>query len=169
MITKETQLKKILELAPPCDCSKCKHGCTMGSGFLSDNDLDNIAKFLNISMSQLQAKYLEETTILARKILRPKIIKTKHYPYGRCIFFKNGCLIHPVKPLECKIAMGCKEYGEDLTLWFMLNHILDPENPESVREYASYLKSGGKTLKGGKLRDIIPNAKQLKQILQYRI
>ena len=38
---------------------------------------------------------------------------------------------------------------------------------ESVRQFAQYLKAGGKTLPGGELNDLVPDKKQLREILSY--
>ena len=169
MITKETPLNEVLNLAPACSCNHCNHGCTMGAGSLIETDVRNIANFLKISEREFKKKYLEKVKLLNKDVLKPKTLR-KGKPYGQCIFFKNKrCSIHPVKPLECKIAMGCKPYGEELMIWFMLNYVLDKNNPESIRQYVSYLTSGGKTIKGGELKDIIPNKKRLKKILDYEI
>jgi len=169
MIRKETPLKDILEITPACSCNQCNHGCKMGSGSLIDGDVKKIAKFLKISEKELKKKYLEKVILLNKEILKPKTIR-KGKPYGKCIFFKNNkCSIHPVKPLECKVAMGCKPYGEDLMIWFMLNHVLDKDNPESIRQYASYLNSGGKCIPGGRLDEIVPNKKKLKRVLSREI
>ncbi len=165
-ITALTPLKEILKLAPACSCDECNHGCKMGSGFLVDDDKKKLARFLKVTEKQLEKKYLEETILFNKKLFRPKHPKS----YGRCIFYKNNnCQIHKVKPLQCKIAMGCKDYGEDLTIWFMLNHMVDRYDPESIRQYAQYLEAGGKTIKGGKLNDLVPSKKKLKQILSYKI
>lgn len=167
MISKNTSLKKALELGKKCD--KCGHCCSHGSGALADDDLKKIAKFLKTTEKELKKTCLEEIEKFNTKRLRPVTIKTKK-PYGRCVFFneKKGCVIHPVKPLECKTG-NCSEHGEDLSLWFMLNYFVNPDDPESVRQYAAYSKSGGKTLKGGKLEEIVPDKKTLKKILEYKI
>lgn len=147
MIKKSTPLKDVLSMASPCSCGSCNHGCRMGSGWLIDSDMLKIAKFLNISEDILRKEYLEPHMILNKRMYRPRLLRKEGLPYGPCIFFKGEkCSIHPVKPMECKIAMPCKDYGEQMTLWFMLNYILDEEDPKSVEEFESYLKSGGKTL-----------------------
>lgn len=169
MISKSTPLAEILKLAPPCSCKACNHGCIMGSGSLAEGDIEKIAQFLKLDVKKAQKKYFEYVTLLHKKILKPKTLR-KGKPFGTCIFFKNNkCSIHPAKPLECRVAMACKPYGEELMIWFMLNHVLDTEDNESIREYASYLNSGGKTIPGGKLEEIVPEQKRLKMILSRDI
>ena len=65
--------------------------------------------------------------------------------------------------------MGCKEYSEQLSQWFMLNFFVNSKDPESIRQFNAYLKAGGKTLADGKLSDIIPDKKLLAKILDYEI
>ncbi|MBS3107008.1 YkgJ family cysteine cluster protein [Candidatus Woesearchaeota archaeon] len=165
-ISKSASLPEILQLAPPCSCEDCGHGCTMGSGFLAEGDKEKLAAFLGISVQSLEKEYLEETYLFNKKVWKPKLLR-EGKPYGKCVFYENGCKVHPSKPLQCKVAMGCKEYGEELQLWFMLNHLIDKEDPESVRQFAQYLKAGGKTLPGGELNDLVPDKKQLREILSY--
>jgi len=154
-------------LAPPCSCDACKNGCRYGSGFLVGDDIKNIAKFKSISEKELKENFLEEKELFNTILLRPKLI-TKGKPYGKCIFFdeEKGCTVHPVKPLQCKISMGCKEYGEDLSLWFMLNHQVNPNDPESIRQYAIYLKTQ-RTLPGGSLKELVPDKEKLKNMLNF--
>ncbi|MEK0322612.1 MAG: hypothetical protein QQN47_07550, partial [Nitrosopumilus sp.] len=100
----------------------------------------------------------------------PRILR-KDKPYGKCVFFDKelGCKIHEAKPLECKVAMGCKDYGEELSIWFMLNHFVNKDDAESVRQYASYLKTDGKTLEGASLKELVPDKNKLKKILKFEI
>ena len=125
---------------------------------------------MNITEKELKENYLEEVEKFNTKLFRPKILR-KNNPYGKCIFFneKIGCKIHEVKPLECKISMGCKPYGEQLSLWFVLNHFVNKQDPESIRQYAAYLKSGGKALQGAKLDELVPDKEKLRKILSFEM
>ena len=165
-ITAKTPLNKILELGSVC--SQNNNCCKHGSGFLVEGDAERIAKFLKITDAKLKKDYLEEKEQFNKKLFRPKLI-TKGKPFGKCIFFKrNGCSIHVVKPLQCRTG-SCSPYGEELSAWFLLNYILDKDDPESIRKYAIYIKSGGKVIAGGKLEEIIPDKEKLKKILNYSI
>ena len=171
MITKTTPLKDVLRLAAPCQCNACNHGCTMGSGSLVGGDAKNIAKFLGISEEELKKGFLEEIELFSKKLLKPKLMREKNKPYGRCVFYddEKGCTIHEAKPLECKTSIGCKDYGEELSVWFMLNHAVDANDAESIRQYAQYIKSGGKVIPGASLNDLVPDREKLKKILSYEI
>lgn len=169
MITKNTPLKEVLKLASPCRCSACNHGCKYGSGSLVGEDAENIARFLGISVEELKKGFLEEVELFNKKMMRPRLIRDDKKPSGRCVFYddENGCTIHEVKPLECKASMGCKDYGEELSIWFMVNHAVDANDPESIRQFAQYIKSGGKIIPGAELENIVPDKERLKKILSY--
>ena len=171
LIYKNTPLKEVLKLAAPCRCSSCNHGCKFGSGSLAGNDAKNIAKFLGVSEQDLKKGFLEEIELFNKKLLRPKLIREKDKPYGKCVFFddEKGCTVHEVKPLECKTSIQCKDYGEDLSVWFMVNHVVDANDAESVRQYAQYIKSGGKVIPGAELENLVPDKNKLKKILSYEI
>jgi hypothetical protein len=169
-ITVNTEKKDLLKLVNPCRCESCTVGCRYGSGVFADGEIEKLAGFLGISKERLEKDYLESVTKFNKKKFRPKILRIDK-PYGKCIFFdeKVGCKIHEAKPLECKISMGCKSYGQELSLWLMLNQFVDKDDAESIRQYASYLKSGGKTLEGAELEDLVPDKEKLKKILEYKI
>ena len=171
MLIKNTPLKHVLKLAAPCQCDSCNHGCKFGSGSLVEGDSKKIAEFLNISEEDLKKDFLEEIELFNKKVLRPKLLREKSRVHGRCIFYsdKKGCTIHEVKPLECKTSIQCKDYGEELSIWFMVNHIVDPNDPESVRQYAQYIKSGGKIIPGAELENLVPDKQKLRKILSYEI
>lgn len=155
MIKVSTRLDEILKLQSPCSCNSCNNGCKFGSGVFTDDQIKSLAKFLNKTEKQTKEQYLEKITKLNTTLFKPKIIKKKNKPYGRCIFFNNNkCDIHKVKPLECKIAMPCKEYGEDLIIWFMLNYFLDKDDIESLRQWKIHIEIGGKKIPGSELNEL---------------
>lgn len=171
LIHKNTPLKDVLKLAAPCQCNACSHGCKFGSGSLVGDDAKNIAKFLGIQENDLKKGFLEEIELFNKKLLRPKLIREKGKPYGRCVFFddEKGCTVHEVKPLECKTSIQCRDYGEDLGVWFMVNHVVDANDAESIRQYAKYIRSGGKLIEGARIEQLVPDRKKLKKILSYEI
>jgi len=167
--------EEMLKRSPPCDCAACNHGCTMGAGFLADEDIKPLAEFLKVTTKELKEKYLDKKHFLNKDVYRPKLIRKvnqrtgRRNPYGQCIFFKeNKCSIHPVKPLECKLAMPCKPYGEEQTTWFMLRKILNTNNDQAIQEYDTYLKAGGKTLPLASIAKLIPDKKKRDKILRKK-
>ena len=171
IITKNTPLKEVLKLAAPCQCSSCNHGCKFGSGSLAGDDAKKISAFLDISEEELKKGFLEEVELFNKKLLRPRLIREEGKQYGRCVFFddEKGCTIHEVKPLECRTSIQCKGYGKDLSVCFMVNHVVDANDAESIRQYANYTKSGGKIIPGSLLLDLVPDKEKLKKILKYEI
>ncbi len=170
-ITKETPTEKILKLSPPCRCGGCEHGCTVGSGIFLDHEIIPLAKFLNISEEELKEKHLEKIEKFNTTKYRPKTKKGWFKKYGKCTFYddKKGCTIHAVKPFECKISSGCNGVGDDIIAWFNLNHFVNENDPESLRQYAQYLKNGGKMIPGGELEKLVPDKKKRDAILNYKL
>ena len=171
LINKNTPLKEVLKLATPCRCNSCNHGCKYGSSSLAGDDSKKISAFLEISEEELKKGFLEEVELFNKKILRPKIVREKNKTYGQCVFYdeQNGCTIHEAKPLECKTSIQCRDYGKDLSVWFMVNYVVDANDPESIRQFAQYIKSGGKLIPGASLEEIVPDKEKLRKILSYEI
>lgn len=171
IISKKTPKEIVLNLADECSAQHCKnisHCCSYSTGFLAEDDLKKIAAHLKIDEKVLKEKYLEEKRMFNTTALKPKSIK-KDKPYGPCIFLNKdtGCMIHKVKPLQCKLYT-CKEYGFDLMQWFYLNHLVNPEDPQSVREYAEFLRFN-EPIPGGMLEELVPDSQKLDKILNYEI
>lgn len=162
MITKKSSLRKVLKTGEQCKkCGKC---CSYGTGFLVDGEEEKIAKFLGITQKTLKENFLEEKELFNKRLLRPK---TKEKPFGECVFLKGKlCGIQPVKPLHCKVGNCC---DEELSAWFTLNYLVDPKDPEAIRQYKIYLESGGKMIEGGKLEELVPNKEKLKKILNFEV
>lgn len=158
----------MLKLGYPCKCERCENPCRFGSGVLADEDYERLAKHLGITIEELKKNHLEEITKFGTTRHRPKLERKNDLPYGKCTFFdeKKGCKVHESKPLECKVAMGCKEYGEELILWFDHKHFFNPKNHDSLREYKTYVESGGKILKGGEIENFL-DEKKLKELEEF--
>jgi len=168
-ITKNTLLKDVLALSAPCTCNSCNNGCRHGSGILIGNDKKNISMFLKISEKELDEKYLEDIEQFNKKFQRPKLLR-KDKPFGQCVFFNGkGCMIHEVKPLQCRTSIACKDYGEDLSAWFLVNYLLDIGDAEAIRQYQSYSDNGGKLIPGASMDEMFPDKKRLKKILRYEV
>ena len=150
MINYYTTEEKIMKLVHPCRCNKCENPCKFGSGAFINGETEKAAKLLNMSKKEFEKKYTEDITKFNTTLKRPKIQREQDKPYGKCIFYEEdiGCKIHKAKPYECKIAMGCKPYGEELITWFDLKYFFNPDDPESLRQYKIYVESGGHVLEG---------------------
>ena len=165
-ITKQTPKDDVIRIGEECD--RCGHCCKYDSGIVIEDDIPRIAHFLEISEKEFREKYLDEIEKFNTKKFKIKREETGK-PYGPCLFYegKEGCLIHEAKPLHCKVG-NCKEQGEELSIWFMLNHFVNPDDPESIRQYAVYLKTHG-TIPGGRLDELVPDKKRLSRIMNFQI
>lgn len=166
-ITKDTSIREIRELGK--DCRQCGHCCFHGAGFLIDEDIPRLAKFLKTTEKELKEKYLEEIEMFHTKTWKPKRIK-EGKPFGPCIFHdKNDqCTVHIAKPFQCKIT-NCNPLAEQTIQWFYLNYFVNKDDPESIRQWASYIKHRDSVIEGGKLEDLVPEKEKLKQILNYEV
>ena len=164
-ITKNTPLKKILELGEYCE--KCGNCCMHSSGFVSKNEIKRLAKHFRLKEKDFIDKYLEKKKLFNNNVYK---FKTMKKPFGPCIFYnkEKGCMIHKIKPLHCRIG-NCNEHGEELSAWFTVNYLVNPTDPESIRQFKIYIDSKGKTLEGGKLKDLVKDPKLLKKILNYEV
>jgi Fe-S-cluster containining protein len=70
-------------------CGYCCQGETTVS--LTKEDLARMVDYLGIPESEVKEKYLRVTN----GVVQMKIVD------GHCIFFKDGCTIHPGKPWRC--------------------------------------------------------------------
>ncbi len=70
-------------------CGYCCQGSTTVS--LDENDRQRLAAYLQMDYDEVEKRYLRKTG----NVVQMKIID------GHCIFFKNGCTVHPGKPWRC--------------------------------------------------------------------
>jgi Fe-S-cluster containining protein len=167
VIKKSTTVAEALRLGSSCKrCNKC---CTYGTGILTKADITYIARKLGVTEKGLIKTSLEPVTKFNTTLYRPVAVKNGK-PYGTCIFLNTskGCIIHEVKPLQCKIS-SCNENADELIVWFDLNYFVNPTDPESIRQWKLYLDSGGRNIPGGKLEELVPDKKMLKKILNYEV
>ena len=165
-ITKNTPKEKVLEIGK--ECSQCGHCCKFAGGYVLKEELKKLAEFLELSEREFRKKYTDEVEVFNTKILRLKS-EVSSKPYAPWIFYdkKEGCMVNEVKPLYCKVG-NCNEHGEALNQWFMLNYIVNEADPESIRQWASFLKQN-EAIPGGNLEELVPDKNKLNRILQYKI
>ena len=70
-------------------CGYCCHGETTVS--LDPNDVERLVAYLQMPLEEVKERYLR----ISGNIVQ---MKTKD---GHCIFFNNGCTVHPGKPWRC--------------------------------------------------------------------
>ena len=92
----------------------CQKGCidccnTSGYVYLSVQDLVRAAEFLGLGAAQFERRYVYRTRHLLR-LRKP--------PLGQCPFLAgHGCLIHPVKPTQCRLYPFWPEIVESAAAW----------------------------------------------------
>lgn len=166
IIHKNTPLKDVLKLGN--SCQQCGNCCSYGTGFATEEDMIKMAHKLGITAAKLKKEYMEEMEKFQTKMHRPKTIKQKGKPYGKCVFLKEKkCSIHDVKPLQCKIG-NCSTLGDALVQWFDLNFFVNTKDPQSIREWAQVLVVR-EPIKGGSLQELVPNKAMLKDILEHNL
>jgi Fe-S-cluster containining protein len=164
-ITKDTPVDDVLKIGKDCrQCGKC---CSYGSGFVLDSEIARISSFLGMPKEEFIKGFLEEIVIFNTKVYKIRPHKKEAEVYGPCTFLHDKkCSIHGVKPLHCRVG-NCGEHGDDLNVWFMVNHLLNIYDPESVRQYKSYIDTGGRVIPGAELEKVFPDKRMLKKILSY--
>lgn len=70
-------------------CGYCCHGETTVS--LTDDDLKRMVDYLDLPVAEVKERYLRITG----NVIQMKTVD------GHCIFYDNGCTIHPGKPWRC--------------------------------------------------------------------
>ena len=91
-------------------CGHCCHGETTVS--LDGHDLERMITYLHLPPEQAQKRYLRDTN----GVIQMKVVD------GHCIFYRDGCTVHPGRPWRCR-------------QWPLHPSILvDPANLSAIRE-----------------------------------
>jgi Fe-S-cluster containining protein len=79
---------------PLFQCARCG-SCCIGKGgvWVNAQELERICDYLKVAEESLLAGYLEPKRNLHQVLTSSK---------GVCVFYTNGCSIHPVKPSMCR-------------------------------------------------------------------
>ena len=165
-ITKHTPETRIAELGK--ECTGCGHCCKVDSGILFEEDVTRIADYMKIPRDDFIKEFLEEHERFHTKCWKLKQIREDGKPFGRCVLLDedNKCSVHEAKPRYCKLLSTASKHGQQLAVWFALNHFVNPHDPESVRQWAAYLRTHP-TIPGGQLHELIPEEQRLRRILSY--
>jgi len=93
---------------------ECQRGCTnccrqKGFVYLTETDLPRIAQFVGMKPAEFEKRYVYRTKHLLR-LRMPR--------HTQCHFLReDGCSIHPVKPVQCRIFPFWPELTEDKREW----------------------------------------------------
>ncbi|MFH1409479.1 MAG: YkgJ family cysteine cluster protein [Nanoarchaeota archaeon] len=172
LIKKTTKTKTIIELGKGCGalCHWSGHCCKHTSAILVGNEKKELAEDMGLSEKEFEKRYLEDTTRFNTKLKQFKQRREKGRPHGPCIMLTetNRCRIHDIKPLYCRTGNCRNEHGEAIAVWFALNHFVNTNDAESMRQWAAYLRTHP-TIQGGKLEELIPDKKHLSRILTHEL
>ena len=98
-------------------CRNCGHCCKgYGGTFISEGDLERIAEFIHVGKARFISDYCQESS--GRRV----IVQGED---GYCVFWGNGCTIHPVKPRMCMAWPFIEGVVRDVANW----HIMAGECP----------------------------------------
>jgi Fe-S-cluster containining protein len=100
-----------------CKCDKCKAPCQTMPGFLVPGDLEQIADYLGVTLTD---EFITRNFRVASGGTVPYQITDKLHPRpalvlvpdqrpsGDCVFYQSGlCQIHPVAPFGCRMFEMC--------------------------------------------------------------
>lgn len=93
---------------------ECQKGCTAccrthGYVYITEEDLIRIARFLKLKPEEFEARYVYRTRHLLR-LRKPR--------GSQCHFLnENGCSIHPVNPVQCRLYPFWPELVEKPAAW----------------------------------------------------
>ncbi len=161
MITKKTPQSEVIKAAS--DCRRCAACCTNTGCIVLGDEVGRIATRLGTVPKKLSEEYLVENEMFHTKIYKSRLTKAQ-----KCVFLNSStCMLQEAKPLHCKVAT-CEDHGSETLEWFYLNKLVDLEDPESIRQWASRLVDRP-TIPGGSIEELVPDEKLREDILSYRI
>ncbi|MFH1510233.1 MAG: YkgJ family cysteine cluster protein [Candidatus Woesearchaeota archaeon] len=141
------------------ECKRCGHCCTMGTGYVLKEEVGKLAE--GLGEGEFIKKYLDEVLRFNKRLFR---LKAKN---GSCVFFDKICTIQANKPLHCRIST-CAGSGDEIQQWFFANHVVDPYDPTSLREWNLHVRLRG-TIPGANPGELFPDKAKLRKILGYKI
>jgi Fe-S-cluster containining protein len=93
-------------------CRKCGECCKgYGGTYLTDSDIEGISRYINSDPKE----FVDQFCSLSGD--RPVLAQRKD---GYCIFWKQICTIHPVKPLMCRKWPFLESILIDSTNWLTM-------------------------------------------------
>ena len=91
-------------------CRRCGDCCRGAPGYvwIDEHEIDAAARFLEISVRRFHKRYIRSVDG------RYSLIE---YPNGDCIFYDDGCVIYPVRPVQCWTFPFWPEYMQSSETW----------------------------------------------------
>lgn len=92
------------------ECNRCGDCCRGEPGYVwvSPNEISLIARYLALSLPDFYRRYV-------RLVGGDYSLMEK--PNGDCVFYKEGCLIYPVRPVQCRTFPFWPEYLSSPRMW----------------------------------------------------
>lgn len=134
------------------ECQMCGH-CCQGEGgiIMTAKDRKRLAEFLGMSEEEMVEKYSE--TVNGK-------IRLQSREDGYCVFFNEGCGVHPGRPDICRAWPFFRGNLIDETSWEMIQDYCPGINKEAG--HAQFVIQGKEYIKAEGLRqhdpDVAPNA-----------
>lgn len=164
-LTKDTPESVVSRLGN--ECKQCNYCCSVDSGILFSEDITRIADAMQMPRDEFIRTFLDEHERFNTKCWKLKQLKEDNKPYGKCVLLgEKGCSVNKAKPKYCRLLSPSSKHGQQLAIWFALNYFVNPDDPESIRQWATYLKTHP-TIPGGNLHELVPKQEQLQRILNY--
>lgn len=107
---------------PLFECTRCGDCCKgYGGTFLTESDISAISASIGVSASE----FLERYCVLSGK--RPVLSQQSN---GYCIFYDQGCSIHPVKPRMCRQWPFIRSLMVDIANWRIMASVCPGMNTQ---------------------------------------
>lgn len=134
------------------ECRMCGHCCHGEGGIImSAKDQKRLAEYLNISVEELLDQHSE---------FRNGKASLRTGDDGFCIFFREGCSVHPGRPDICRAWPFFRGNLVDTLSWEMIQEYCPGVNPKAG--HVEFVRQGKEYLRNEKLLrydpDTDPNA-----------
>jgi len=94
------------------ECTQCGECCKgFGGTYVSSEDIERIANFLNLSPDTLRRRYCAPS---GRRLVLAQ------QENGYCVFWDRICTIHPVKPRMCRMWPFIPSLLKDVDNWWIM-------------------------------------------------
>jgi len=103
-------------------CHNCCRGAQPGWVYLSPQQIERLARFLELGPRKLKKRFLTKDED-GEPVLRLK-------PNGDCIFWDDGCTVYPARPRQCR------------TFPFWPENLESPETWQALKQFCHGIDQG---------------------------
>ncbi len=106
-----------------CVCELCISCCKRAPGWFAPEEAEKVATYLRLDFDLFVKTYLiKDYWVGGPFVWAPRIVGADtdrdiaSWNYGTCVFLtdEDRCMIHPVKPYECRKSLACSPKGRFL-------------------------------------------------------